>query len=69
MDKTYCVKCSRPTKVLKSPDGPRCRCCFGSDFYYGSKEKFLVYKARMSKDDYKKLAKRAIGKNMEVDFN
>jgi len=69
MDKTYCLKCGRPAKTLDLPDGPRCRCCLGNDFYYGSEEKFLVYKAKMSKDDHIELTKDIIGQNMEVDFN
>ena len=69
MDKTYCLRCGKPTKMMQTDRGPHCCGCFGTDFYYGSEESFLVFKAQKSKDDHMELTKRIIGVNMEVDFN
>ncbi len=69
MDKTYCVRCGEPAKIMQTDRGPRCRGCLGTDFYHGNEEGFLVLKAQTSKDDHMDLTKRIIGANMEVDFN
>ena len=64
MDKTYCLRCGGPATVMTTEGGPRCRGCLGTEFYHGSEEAFLVFKAKSSMEDHRDLAKRAIGDNM-----